>query len=158
MAAERPYWETTALAEMTPDQWEALCDGCARCCLHKLQDQESGQVFLTMVACRLLDRQTCRCTDYGRRSEKVPACLVLSMETLARADWLPETCAYRLISEGKDLYWWHPLVSGSANTVHEAGVSIRGRVVPESDVAHSDLEERCVTWPYSARDHGPDAE
>ena len=138
MAAERPYWETTALADMTPDQWEALCDGCARCCLHKLQDQESGQVYLTMVACRLLDRQTCRCRDYRRRTEKVPACLVLSAETVAQADWLPDTCAYRRRLAGAPLAWWHPLVSGRRATVHQAGVSVRGIALSEEDVHPAD--------------------
>ena len=153
-----PFWTTKSLSELTPDEWESLCDGCARCCLVKLEDIDTGELHYTDVACALLNLKVCRCTDYARRAEHVPDCVQLTPQRLDEIDWLPETCAYRLISEGKDLYWWHPLVSGSANTVHEAGVSVRGRVVSESDVAHSDLEERCVTWPYSARDHGPDAE
>ncbi len=138
MAAKRPFWETTALTEMTPDQWEALCDGCARCCLHKLQDQESGQVYFTMVACRLLDRQTCRCRDYGRRTTKVSACLVLSAESVQKADWLPDTCAYRRLLAGKPLSWWHPLISCERETVHRAGVSVRGLTLSEEDVHPDD--------------------
>ncbi len=138
MATKRPFWETTPLAEMTPDQWEALCDGCARCCLHKLQDQESGQVYFTMVACRLLDRQTCRCRDYGRRMTKVSACLVLTAESVQTADWLPDTCAYRRLLAGKPLSWWHPLISGDRETVHRAGVSVRGLTLSEEDVHPDD--------------------
>ncbi len=138
MSAERPFWETTDLADMTPDQWEALCDGCARCCLHKLQDQASGRVYLTMVACRLLDREICRCRDYRRRTERVPECLVLSVATLPRADWLPETCAYRRLLAGEHLSWWHPLVSGDRETVHQAGVSVRGLALSEEDVHPGD--------------------
>ena len=137
-SAKGPFWETTALQDMSPDQWEALCDGCARCCLHKLQDQESGQIYLTMVACRLLDRHTCRCRDYPRRTEKVRACLVLSVETLPRADWLPHTCAYRKRLAGEPLSWWHPLVSGDHETVHRAGVSVRGMALSEDDVHPED--------------------
>ncbi len=132
------FWETTALEDMTPEQWEALCDGCARCCLHKLQDQESGHVYLTMVACRLLDRRTCRCRDYRRRTERVRECLVLSAETVSRADWLPESCAYRRLLAGEPLSWWHPLVSGDRETVHQAGVSVRDMVLSEDDVHPTD--------------------
>ncbi len=138
MAATRPFWETTALADMTPEQWEALCDGCARCCLHKLQDQESGAVYFTMVACRLLDRQTCRCRDYARRTRRVSACLVLSPENVHTADWLPDTCAYRRLLAGRPLSRWHPLISGDRETVHRAGVSVRGLTLSEADVHPDD--------------------
>nr|MBL0712113.1 YcgN family cysteine cluster protein [Desulfobacterales bacterium] len=121
-----PFWETTVLADMTGDQWESLCDGCARCCLHKLQDRESGRVYFTMVACRLLDRHTCRCRDYRRRTEIVPECLRLSADNLHTNGWLPATCAYRKLAAGELLSWWHPLVSGDRETVHRAGVSIQG--------------------------------
>ena len=138
MAAQRPFWETTALADMTPEQWEALCDGCARCCLHKLQDQESGQVYLTMVACRLLDRQACRCRDYGRRTTRVKSCLVLTAQSVQTADWLPDTCAYRRLLAGEALSWWHPLISGDGETVHRAGISVRGLTLSEEDVHPDD--------------------
>ncbi len=135
---QRPFWETTALADMSGEQWEALCDGCARCCLHKLQDRETGQIYVTMVACRLLDRQTCRCRDYRRRTEKVIECLVLSAATVQAADWLPDTCAYRRLLAGQPLAWWHPLVSGDRETVHRAGVSVRGLALSEEDVHPED--------------------
>ncbi len=138
MPASLPFWKTTALADMTPDQWEDLCDGCARCCLHKFRDEESGQVYLTMVACRLLDRRTCRCRDYRHRTERVPACLVLTPEKLTRADWLPDTCAYRRLLAGEPLSWWHPLVSGDRGTVHQAGVSVQGVALSEEDVHPQD--------------------
>lgn len=139
----RPFWETTALTEMTPAQWDALCDGCARCCLHKLEDRESGQVYFTMVACRLLDRQTCRCRDYRRRVARVSGCLVLSAECIHTLDWLPATCAYRKLLAGEPLAWWHPLVSGTPATVHRAGVSVRGLTLSEEDV-HPDDWSRMI--------------
>ncbi len=146
MPVNHPFWETTALEDMTHAQWEALCDGCARCCLHKLQDQASGQIYLTMVACRLLDRQTCRCRDYGRRTERVGQCLVLSASTVSAADWLPDTCAYRKLLAGKPLSWWHPLISADRETVHRAGVSVRGLALSEEDVHPDD-------WPRMILDN-----
>ena len=146
MPVNRPFWETTALEDLTPAQWEALCDGCARCCLHKLQDQASGQVYLTMVACRLLDRQTCRCRDYGRRTERVRQCLVLSADTVSAAGWLPDTCAYRKLLAGEPLSWWHPLISGDRETVYRAGVSVRGLALSEEDVHPDD-------WPRMILDN-----
>jgi uncharacterized cysteine cluster protein YcgN (CxxCxxCC family) len=134
----RPYWETTTLADMTTEQWEALCDGCARCCLHKLQDEASGRIYFTMVACRLLDRHTCRCRDYPRRSVRVPECRVLTPATMASADWLPATCAYRRLAAGQPLAWWHPLVAGHPESVHQFGVSVRGLTLPEDSVHPED--------------------
>ena len=128
------FWETTPLAEMTHSQWEALCDGCGRCCLHKLEDEETGEVFYTDVACRLLDIQNCRCMDYNQRTRQVPTCLALTPAKVAVWQWLPETCAYRRLAEGKGLEDWHPLISGDPQSVHRAGKSIRGRVVCEADV------------------------
>lgn len=142
-----PFWRTKSLAEMSPTEWEALCDGCARCCLNKLEEEESGEVFWTAVACRLLDGETCRCRDYSRRHERVPDCLRLTPETVPELGWLPPTCAYRLVAEGRDLYWWHPLVSGDAASVHAAGISVRGRTVSEEGVALEELEDFIVTWP-----------
>lgn len=144
---EVPFWRRKTLAMMTPDEWEALCDGCGRCCLLKLEDEDTAEVLYTDVACRLLDARTCRCRDYPRRTRHVPGCVVLSPENLERLDWMPSTCAYRLLHEGKDLPDWHPLVSGSPETVHEAGISVRGRVGREDEVADEDLEDRIVAWP-----------
>jgi uncharacterized cysteine cluster protein YcgN (CxxCxxCC family) len=142
-AAASPFWETTALGDMTRPQWEALCDGCARCCLHKLQDPESGRIYFTMIACRLLDRQTCRCKNYRQRAAKVPGCLVLSAERIGNVNWLPATCAYRRLAAGKPLAWWHPLVSGDRESVHRAGVSIQGMSLREEDV-HPDEWPRFI--------------
>ena len=143
--AEDPFWRRKTLAEMTRGEWESLCDGCAKCCLDKLQDDDTGEISYTEVACRLLDLGTCRCTDYANRKRFVPDCVILTPRTVARLTWLPSTCAYRLISEGKDLEWWHPLVSGDPETVHRAGVSVRGRAVPET--VAGDLEDHIVHWP-----------
>lgn len=143
--AEDPFWRRKTLAEMTRGEWESLCDGCAKCCLDKLQDDDTGEISYTEVACRLLDLGTCRCTDYANRKRFVPDCVVLTPRTVDRLTWLPSTCAYRLISEGKDLAWWHPLVSGDPETVHRAGVSVRGRAVPEA--LAGDLEDHIVHWP-----------
>ncbi len=143
--AEDPFWRRKTLAEMTRREWESLCDGCAKCCLDKLEDEDTSEISYTEVACRLLDLGTCRCTDYANRKRFVPDCVVLTPRTVARLTWLPSTCAYRLISEGKDLEWWHPLVSGDPETVHRAGVSVRGRAVPEA--VAGDLEDHIVHWP-----------
>ncbi|MGI6245476.1 MAG: YcgN family cysteine cluster protein [Pseudochelatococcus sp.] len=133
---------------MSQQEWEALCDGCGRCCLVKLEDEDTGQIYATDVSCRLLDAGTCRCKDYANRQEKVPDCIRLTPAEVARIGWLPPTCAYRLIREGSDLHWWHPLVSGDPRTVHEAGVSVRGRVVAsEDEIALEELPERIVDWP-----------
>jgi uncharacterized cysteine cluster protein YcgN (CxxCxxCC family) len=141
-----PFWKTKRLVEMSEAEWESLCDGCARCCLLKLEDIDTGEVAFTDVACRLLDTTTCRCRNYERRSEEVPDCVRLDARKLETISWLPPTCAYRLVAEGRDLYWWHPLVSGDPHTVHEAGISVRGRIVQELDVPESELEDRVVDW------------
>ncbi len=140
-----PYWRTKTLEEMTREEWEALCDGCARCCLIKLEDEETGEIAYTDIACRLLDVGTCRCTRYRQRLRLVRECVDLTPVQVRRFDWMPSTCAYRLVAEGRDLAWWHPLVSGDPETVHKAGISVRGRAVPER--RGDDPEERIVTWP-----------
>jgi hypothetical protein len=141
---EAPFWKTKTLEEMTPDEWESLCDGCAKCCLHKIEDMDTGEVFFTDVACRLLDINTCLCKDYQHRSEVVSDCLVLTPELLKEIRWLPESCAYRRLAEGRDLAWWHPLVSGDQHTVLQAGISICGKIVPEDMVNLDRIEERVV--------------
>jgi uncharacterized cysteine cluster protein YcgN (CxxCxxCC family) len=140
-----PFWRRKTLSEMTRPEWESLCDGCARCCLLKLEDIDTGEIAYTDIACKLLDSGVCRCSDYKNRQLSVPDCVVLEPTNIADLSWMPSSCAYRLIAEGKDLAWWHPLVSGDPKTVHEAGISVRGRVVPEQ--RGDDPEDRVVTWP-----------
>lgn len=140
-----PFWKAKSLAEMSKAEWESLCDGCGRCCLNKLEHETTGEIFHTDIACRLLDLETCRCTSYEQRKHFVPECQILTQQNLKKYSWLPSTCAYRLRAEGTDLYWWHPLVSGSSETVHEAGISVRGRVISERET--DDLENRVVSWP-----------
>ena len=127
------FWKRKSLAEMTNSEWESLCDGCALCCLQKLEDQETGDVYFTDVACRLLDTATCRCTDYAARAKKVADCLVLSADEPDTFHWLPGSCAYRRLADGKDLPEWHPLLTGDPDSVHEAGISAMDKVVSESE-------------------------
>lgn len=141
MSAGARFWETAALEDLSNEQWEQLCDGCGRCCAVKLQDPDSGEVHYTAAACRLLDINTCRCTDYANRARRVPDCVVLDPERAHSYYWLPDTCAYRLRAAGKPLYSWHPLVSGSRATVHEAGISVRGRLVSEEHVHPEELAD-----------------
>ena len=142
---EKPFWQRKTLSEMTVEEWESLCDGCAKCCLLKLEDVDTGEIDYTDIACRLLDLGTCRCTDYPARSRLVPDCVVLTPDRVGDLGWMPTSCAYRLISEGSDLPAWHHLVSGDPETVHLAGASVRGRVVPED--RGDDPEDRIVEWP-----------
>ena len=141
-----PFWKTKTLAQMSHDEWESLCDGCAQCCLVKLRDDETGAIGYTNVVCHLLDRQRCRCTRYAERHVRVPDCIEIDPSNVAALDWLPETCAYRLLANGRELEWWHPLVSGDRKTVHRAGISVRGRAVSEVDVHPDELELRVVKW------------
>jgi hypothetical protein len=142
----QPFWQSKTLTEMTQAEWESLCDGCAKCCLHKLQDEDSGDVYYTKVACRYLDLEQCRCRDYSRRQMQVPTCLCLKPEDIAEFHWLPSTCAYRLIAEGKPLPAWHHLVSGSHDTIHEQEISVRGKVLSEEHVHPDGLQEHIVRW------------
>lgn len=141
-----PFWETKTLAEMTQDEWESLCDGCGKCCLHKLQDEEDDFVYYTSVACRLLDCNSCQCTDYPNRTDHVPDCVQLSKDNVKSLSWMPSTCAYRLLAEGKGLPDWHPLKTGIPGSTIMAGMSIRGMAIPE-DEAHPDLTRYIVKWP-----------
>jgi len=139
------YWERVPLTAMTGKEWEALCDGCGRCCLNKLEDADTGEVALTRIACRLLDDQTCRCAQYDIRRQFVPDCIQLTPKTIEdHAYWLPRTCAYRLLWEGKPLYDWHPLLSGTAQSVHDAGISVQGWTIPEFEVPEEDWEDHIV--------------
>jgi uncharacterized cysteine cluster protein YcgN (CxxCxxCC family) len=145
MSNDPKFWETKTLDQMDRDEWDSLCDGCGRCCLHKLRDEETDEVAYTSVACRLLDLTTCRCTDYAGRQRRIPDCVRLTPALLAEIDWLPPSCAYVRMARGEGLAWWHPLVSGDAETVHAAGVSIRGRAISERQAGP--LENYVVDWP-----------
>ena len=147
MVAEvHAFWNTKTLHEMLPDEWESLCDGCGRCCLHKLEDIDTGLYFYTNVACRLLNSETCCCTDYTQRRTLVKDCVQVSPSDSDQYNWLPVTCAYRRLAEGKSLEWWHPLISGDPETVHEAGISVRGRTVNENTVPTEQLEDHIISW------------
>ena len=145
--SSRPFWERKTLAEMDAAEWESLCDGCARCCAIKLEDVASGEVVTTGVVCGLLDLDTCRCTHYPDRHRLVPDCVRLDPDAVARFGWLPTSCAYRRLAEGRGLAWWHPLVSGDPDTVVDAGISVRGNVLSEREVHPDDIvEHAAVRW------------
>jgi len=133
-----PWWERP-LDALNDEQWEQLCDGCGLCCMHKFEDEDSGEMLFTDVACRLFESGSCRCMQYAQRSELVPECMQIRHFTAEQFAWLPASCAYRLRQEGKPLLDWHPLISGDAGSVHDAGISMRGRSVPECEVDEDDL-------------------
>ena len=142
------FWEKKPLTKLNPQEWEALCDGCGKCCLNKLEDEDTGEVALTRIACRLLDDATCRCAQYDIRHQFVPECIVLRPDNLdTHAYWMPETCAYRLLYDGKPLYDWHPLISGTPDTVHTAGVSIQHWTLSEFDIPEDEWEEHIIEEP-----------
>ncbi len=128
-----PFWETIPLAKLDRAQWESLCDGCGKCCIHKLEDEETGALYPTNVACRLLNRHSARCSDYRNRHAYVPDCIRLTPAKLAELDWLPPTCAYRLVGAGQPLPGWHHLITGDPDSVHKAGMSVRGWTISEAD-------------------------
>ena len=139
------FWRTKTLEEMSRDEWESLCDGCGRCCLLKLEDGDTGEIAYTDIHCRLFDPDTCRCGNYALRKQLVKCCVILTPETIEDdKEWMPSTCAYRLLAEGKDLPSWHPLVSGRAESVVEAGISVQGITTPEYEVDEDDYEDRII--------------
>lgn len=142
------FWEKKPIHKLSRKEWEALCDGCGKCCLNKLEDEDSGTVALTRVACRLLDDETCRCAHYETRHQFVPDCIVLKPSNIEEhLYWIPQTCAYRLVYERKPLFDWHPLISGTAESVHTAGVSMQRQTVSEFDVADEDWEDHIIEEP-----------
>ena len=143
----KPFWRDTPLEALSTEEWESLCDGCGRCCLNKLEDWDTGAIAWTNVRCRLLDGDSCRCSDYPNRRATVPDCIGLDAKAVREIAWLPPTCGYRLVAEGHDLYWWHHLVSGDPDTVHQAGISVRGRTVSEEGMEMEDFEEHLADWP-----------
>ena len=144
MAGKKHFWETKSLKQMTKYEWESLCDGCGKCCLHKLEDIDTGEVSISNVACSFLDEETCNCKDYSNREKNVPDCISLDLKNIKKLQWLPETCAYRLIDEGKSLYNWHHLISGSKSTIHEYGMSVRDYSINESKL--NNAEEYILEW------------
>lgn len=150
LKAQEPFWHK-GLENLTKKEWESLCDGCGRCCLVKLEDEDTGEIHFTDIACKLFDAGACQCKNYPQRQEYVTDCIKLTPEKVKTLPWLPPTCAYRLVEEGKELRWWHPLVSGSAETVHEAGISVRGRVgAMEGKIRLRNYVDRIVEWPGEA--------
>jgi uncharacterized cysteine cluster protein YcgN (CxxCxxCC family) len=146
-----PFWKTKALSEMTKQEWESLCDGCGRCCLNKLEDEDTGRFHYTRAACKLLDLETCRCTDYANRQARVPDCVALTPENVGSLGWLPATCAYRILDEGKNLEWWHPLVSGRQETVAEAGITVTGEAYSEEGITIEELVDHIWRMPKAKR-------
>jgi uncharacterized cysteine cluster protein YcgN (CxxCxxCC family) len=148
IAAKKPFWRDRALSDFSKAEWESLCDGCGRCCLVKLEDEDTGEIHFTDVGCRLLDPATARCSDYGHRSRRVRDCIRLTPDHAATLTWLPPTCAYRLLAQGEDLPKWHPLVSGRRESVAEAGISVLGRVSAlEDQLEVEELIDHIVAWP-----------
>jgi len=145
------FWKTKTLSELNSQEWELLCDGCGRCCLVKLEDEDTGEIYTTSVSCSLFDTKTCRCKDYANRFEKISDCLDLDATKVRELSWLPETCAYRLRHEGKSLADWHPLNSGNRQSVIDAGISISGQTICEDQVDEAKLGDYLKEWPISAK-------
>lgn len=142
----QPFWQTKQLSDMTQPEWESLCDGCGKCCLHKLEDEDDGEVYYTNIACRYLDSATCRCLDYSKRKDLVPECVTLTHQQISDVHWLPATCAYRLLANNEPLPQWHPLVTGNSNSVHESGNSVQGKVQAENEIEPDDYQDYVITW------------
>ena len=138
------FWKVKTLEQMSTTEWESLCDGCGKCCLHKIEDEETGEIAFTNVACKLLDAKTCRCSNYSKRIHFVKDCQVLNPKKVRKLNWLPSTCAYKLVGEGRDLPSWHPLITGNRESVHKAGISVKNKIISENSV--KDLEDFVVDW------------
>jgi uncharacterized cysteine cluster protein YcgN (CxxCxxCC family) len=143
---EKEFWKNKPLEALTPEEWEALCDGCSKCCLYKLTEDDDSKVRFTNVVCRFMDMETCHCTNYLHRHENVPECIYLTPKLAREANWLPSTCAYRLVAHGRDLPWWHPLKTGNPASALKTGNSVKNKVVSEEDVDPQDLEDMVVDW------------
>jgi uncharacterized protein len=141
------FWTQIKLADMSDTQWESLCDGCGKCCLIRLEDEDTGDIYTTDVSCKLLDGVSCQCRDYTNRQQFVPDCVKLTPQNMGELSWLPKTCAYRLVAEGKPLFDWHPLISGDASSVHAAGMSVSRKATPEGRVKVKNLIKRIKVWP-----------
>ena len=146
----RPFWETKTLEEMNPEEWESLCDGCGLCCLVRFEDEDTGEVIPTRVHCKLLDAQLCRCSDYENRRDQVPDCIKLTPQNVERLAWMPLSCGYRRVHEGRGLASWHPLISGDPESVHRAGVSVRGQTFSEDELADPEDAVDHAAWDLMA--------
>lgn len=142
----RPFWETKTLAEMTPSEWESLCDNCGLCCLVRFEDEDSGEIFPTRVHCKLYDPDRCTCADYANRKRHVPYCIKLTPGKVSELKWMPKSCAYRRVNEGRGLALWHPLISGDRESVHAAGVSVRGETISELALGHPEEALEYAAW------------
>lgn len=144
----QPYWQTKTLAEMSPREWEDLCDGCGLCCVIRFEDEDTGDVIPTRVHCKLFDPDACTCSDYANRNAQVPDCIKLTPNNIERLAWMPKSCAYRRLNEGRPLAAWHHLISGSRETVHTAGVSVRGQTISELALAQPEdaLDFEAPEW------------
>ena len=138
------FWQQLSLEKLTPEEWESLCDGCARCCIVKFEDIDTSEILYTDVVCSLLDIHRCQCTDYINRHQLVATCLVLTPSLVRQLTWMPDTCAYRRLAAGETLAEWHPLISGDPNSVHRAGISVRGKVISEKDIPEQGLEDHII--------------
>lgn len=143
----KPFWKTKALRQMSKDEWESLCDGCGKCCLLRMEDEDTAAVYVTDIRCKLLDAGTCRCTNYDTRKLYVPDCVKLTAKNVSKLDWVPRTCAYRLLAEGKDLPDYHHLITGDRNSIHEVGMSVKDATVHEQDVKAEDHPKHITIWP-----------
>ena len=142
----RPFWQTKRLEEMSPQEWESVCDGCAKCCLLKLEDEDSGDIAYTRLHCRLLDGKACRCSDYENRKAKVPDCVILTPQSVSQIRWMPKSCAYRRLHEGRGLPDWHHLVCGDRERIHAEGQSVRGKTLSEDTVLEEDQIDWIIDW------------
>jgi uncharacterized cysteine cluster protein YcgN (CxxCxxCC family) len=140
----KPFWEVKGLEEMSPEEWDLLCDGCGRCCLIKLEDEDTDEVYTTRLACSLLDVKSCRCRDYANRHKVMHDCLTISPESLKSLDWLPSSCGYVRMADGRGLAWWHPLVSGNPDTVHQAGISVRSFARSERGIKNTSFHRYII--------------
>ena len=150
---QRPYWETKSLREMSEREWESLCDGCGLCCLVRFEDEDTGEIIPTRVHCRLFDPDRCACTDYVNRKQHVPDCIKLTPYNIEALEWMPASCAYRRLHEGKPLPQWHPLITGDPDSVHKARVSVRGQTIPEQSLAEEEDALDFAAWDLN-RDKG----
>ena len=155
MNPRKPFWETKTLEQMNVAEWESLCDGCGLCCLIRFEDEDTGEITPTRVSCKLFDAELCRCTDYAGRKRHVPDCIKLTPYNIDELMWMPKSCAYRRLHEGKDLPEWHPLITGDPESTHKAGVSVRGQTVSEASLSHAE-DAMDFAAPDLLDDHGDD--